>query len=181
MTIFEYLYGDVYYTDEYGNAYFDSCVDIDYELDEIPEIVNLGDHTYFMAKEDLDLYNQYDIKVDGISEDDLRFLHYTRRPYYQMRGRSVSREQAFDIIRRTDNFFNWDMETIGNRKEFVRCINFDNWLIMKNHYPKGYGWHSRGQCDHSEVANAEGVCRRMVLQVKSIPLSGPGNRDHKLG
>ena len=40
MTIFEYLYGDVYYTDEYGNAYFDSCVDIDYELDEIPEIVN---------------------------------------------------------------------------------------------------------------------------------------------
>ena len=44
MTIFEYLYGDVYYTDEYGNAYFDSCVDIDYELDEIPEIVNLGDH-----------------------------------------------------------------------------------------------------------------------------------------
>ena len=32
------------------------------------------------------------------------------------------------------------METIGNRKEFVRCINFDNWLIMKNHYPKGYGW-----------------------------------------
>ena len=47
MTIFEYLYGDVYYTDEYGNAYFDSCVDIDYELDEIPEIVNLGDHTYF--------------------------------------------------------------------------------------------------------------------------------------
>ena len=90
-----------------------------------------------MAKEDLDLYNQYDIKVDGVSEDDLRFLHYTRRPYYQMRGRSVSREQAFDIIRRTDNFFNWDMETIGNRKEFVRCINFDNWLIMKNHYPKG--------------------------------------------
>ena len=87
MTIFEYLYGDVYYTDEYGNAYFDSCVDIDYELDEIPEIVNLGDHTYFMAKEDLDLYNQYDIKVDGVSEDDLRFLHYTRRPYYQMRGR----------------------------------------------------------------------------------------------
>lgn len=85
MTIFEYLYGDVYYTDEYGNAYFDSCVDIDYELDEIPEIVNLGDHTYFMAKEDLDLYNQYDIKVDGVSEDDLRFLHYTRRPYYQMR------------------------------------------------------------------------------------------------
>ena len=140
MTIFEYLYGDVYYTDEYGNAYFDSCVDIDYELDEIPEIVNLGDHTYFMAKEDLDLYNQYDIKVDRVSEDDLRFLHYTRRPYYQMRGRSVSREQAFDIIRRTDNFFNWDMETIGNRKEFVRCINFDNWLIMKNHYPKGYGW-----------------------------------------
>ena len=101
MTIFEYLYGDVYYTDEYGNAYFDSCVDIDYELDEIPEIVNLGDHTYFMAKEDLDLYNQYDIKVDRVSEDDLRFLHYTRRPYYQMRGRSVSREQAFDIIRRT--------------------------------------------------------------------------------
>ena len=174
MTIFEYLYGDVYYTDEYGNAYFDSCVDIDYELDEIPEIVNLGDHTYFMAKEDLDLYNQYDIRVDGVSEDDLRFLHYTRRPYYQMRGRSVSREQAFDIIRRTDNFFNWDMETIGNRKEFVRCINFDNWLIMKNHYPKGYGWiHADGTVGANAITQKWPTMIELVTEwfykLKSFP------------
>ena len=38
MTIFEYLYGDVYYTDEYEAAAFDSCVDIDYELDEITKL-----------------------------------------------------------------------------------------------------------------------------------------------
>lgn len=140
MTIFEYLYGDIYCTDEYGNAYFDCCMDINYELEEIPEIVNLGNHIYFMAKEDLDHYNQYDIKIDAFIEEELEFLDYTRRPYYQMRGSSVSRQQAFDIIRRTDNFFSCYMERIGNRKDFIRCINFDNWLIMKNHWPQGYGW-----------------------------------------
>lgn len=64
---------------------------------------------------------------------------YVRRPYYRMRGKKILKEQAFDIIRRTDNFFD-EIKEIRWHDDFVGNINFDNWLIHKNHYPQGYGW-----------------------------------------
>ena len=70
------------------------------------------------------------------------FMEYeclARRPYYRMRGKPVTEEQAMDIIRRTDNFFSWDMRD-GMPKDYIGGMNFDNWLISKNHYPFGYGW-----------------------------------------
>lgn len=62
-----------------------------------------------------------------------------RRPYYRMRGKPVTEDQAFDIIRRTDNFFQ-DIDEIERYRDYIHCINFDNWLIHKNHHPRGYGW-----------------------------------------
>lgn len=32
------------------------------------------------------------------------------------------------------------IDEIGYHKDFVHTCNFNNWLIMKNHYPDGYGW-----------------------------------------
>lgn len=43
-----------------------------------------------------------DPEVAGINFD-------VRRPYFRMRGRPVTEEQAFDIIRRTDTFFRFDL------------------------------------------------------------------------
>ena len=64
----------------------------------------------------------------------------TRRPYFRMRGRPVTEEQAFDIIRRTDNFFRDDMDKyrlddlVGDR-----CV-LDNVLYSPNFYPHPRGW-----------------------------------------
>ena len=32
------------------------------------------------------------------------------------------------------------MDAINCHKDFIGSLNFDNWLIMQNHYPQGYGW-----------------------------------------
>lgn len=60
-----------------------------------------------------------------------------RRPGYQLRGRPVAPEQAFEIIRRTDNFFGWEC---GAGPDYLGSINFDSWWFHGNHYPAGYGW-----------------------------------------
>lgn len=87
-----------------------------------------------LSKEDYEKLNQYSVKVDG----DIDFDGNVRRPYYRMRGKPVTEEQALDIIRRTDNFFNGSV--ISRHEDWVGCYNFDNWLIERNHYPRGYGW-----------------------------------------
>lgn len=62
-----------------------------------------------------------------------------RRPYYRMRGKPVSEEQAFDLIRRTDNFF-CGMNVVRSLPDYVGSYNFDNWVLQQNHFPLGYGW-----------------------------------------
>lgn len=55
-----------------------------------------------------------------------------------MRGKTVTRGQAFELIRRTDNFFR-GINEIRRSGDFVSGTNFDNWLIFRKHYPRGYG------------------------------------------
>lgn len=134
MTIFDYLdTSEKFYKDETGNVYMDS-----YELQYLGCITELGDGTGFIPKDTFDKYCAYSITI----AQDQRFnrLNYVRRPYYRMRGKSVTREQAFDIIRRTDDFFSFELDCIAEQTEFVRNWNFNNWLIAKNHLPQGYGW-----------------------------------------
>ena len=50
----------------------------------------------------------------------------------------MTREQAFEIIRRTDTFFSWELHL--KNKDYLDSIHFNNWIILKNHYPAGYGW-----------------------------------------
>ena len=63
-----------------------------------------------------------------------------RRPYFRMRGKPVTEEQAFDIIRRTDNFFYWDL--YGYRLEGLVTDGFvlnNSWYCPKDH-PHIGGW-----------------------------------------
>ena len=64
-----------------------------------------------------------------------------RRPYFRMRGKPVTEEQAFDIIRRTDNFFRWDMRKY-NLEGFLVSDRFllDNLWYSPNFYPHPRGW-----------------------------------------
>ena len=142
MTIFEYLgkyHGATVYTDEYGNT----CLDGSPEIGEIIRgVVKLdadpttGIMTYLLPKEVNEKYSEIEIQI---ADEIKNGVEYVRRPYYRMRGVPVTREQAFELIRRTDNFFR-EIDSITKREEFTDCINFDNWLIEKNHYPQGYGW-----------------------------------------
>ena len=80
---------------------------------------------------------KYEIIVDeGVKEYDT----YVRRPYYRMRGKKVTEEQAFDIIRRVDNFFQFYTDAIQEHIDYIGSLNFDNWIFDKHHYPYQYGW-----------------------------------------
>lgn len=139
MTIFDFIlshYDVVFTRDECGNAYFEcnGCR----LLDELKDVVYIDYNTYFISKENYEKYAEIEITITD--DESIYGVYNTRRPYYRMRGVPVTQEQAFDIIRRTDNFFRFEIEAIHSHDDYIGCMNFDNWLIMKNHSPRGYGW-----------------------------------------
>lgn len=143
MTIFDYLKkncGVAIYTDEYGNTYMETK-EREYEkiISGAIEISNKADYdiVWLIPKEVYEKHSEIEIVITG--DESVNHVRNVRRPYYRMRGVPVTREQAFDIIRRTDNFFR-EIDSIRKKDEFIGCINFDNWLIEKNHLPQGYGW-----------------------------------------
>lgn len=142
MNILEYTFKgheDMLVLDEAGNLYIYCLGCFEDKVDYFRSFFQ-KDYGYteyiFIDKEKYERLMKFEIifprdkKIDEL---------YARRPYYRMRGKTVLKEQAFDIIRRTDNFL-FGIDKIRRHEEFVGNMNFDNWLINKNHYPKGYGW-----------------------------------------
>lgn len=144
MTIFDYLKKNcevAIYTDEYGNAYMETkeweygkiisgAIDISNKADEnivwlIPEVV-------------YEKHSEIEIVIAG--DESVDPVRNVRGPYYRMRGVPVTAEQAFDIIRRTDRFLNFYVSAVRSHEDYIGCVNFENCLIQKNHYPTGYGW-----------------------------------------
>lgn len=74
-----------------------------------------------------------------------------RRPYFWLRGKRVTEEQAFDIIRRTDRFFQWHMAT----EQTVDILHFPNWWFSRDHIPTHYGW-----CHPSGIIGLNGITDR---------------------
>ena len=142
MTIFDYLqkhYGANVYRDEAGNAYIDGLQETFlYGAIEAGRDISTDTVTYMLPKELFEKHSEIEIIIT--EDESINEIEGVRRPCYRMRGVPVTREQAFDLIRRTDNFFGFEIEAIENDDEFIGCLNFDNWLITKNHYPVGYGW-----------------------------------------
>lgn len=137
MKIFDYLiknFDEILYKDEYGNVYIENNP----EARLLAGVMEIDINTYMFPKELYEKYSEIEIIItDDESVDKIKTI---RRPYYRMRGVPVTSEQAFDIIRRTDNFFYFEIDAINYHDDFLGSINFDNWLIMKNHHPDGYGW-----------------------------------------
>lgn len=69
---------------------------------------------------------------------DVQIPDNVRRPYYRMRGRSVTQEQALEIIGKTDDFFN--SAEHGLQSTCVPSTHFRNVLINDNYVPKNFGW-----------------------------------------
>ena len=67
----------------------------------MPQLVQVGEREgYCLLKKDADRLKEYEIIIPEDVEEPV-----SRRPYYRMRGCPVSREQALELIRRTDNYF----------------------------------------------------------------------------
>lgn len=153
MNIFEAL-GLIKYLhkDEYGNVYFQGLEWQSVEcLNTISvKCIDFCEGLYFIDKETYEKYLEYQIEI----ENDVKYSGLARRPYYRMRGKSVTKEQAFDIIRRTDMFFGdiYLSDGIRGHSDFVGSLNFNNWLINRNHYPMGYGWvHTDGTIGSNSI------------------------------
>lgn len=144
MTIFDYLKkncGVTIYTDEYGNAYMETK-EREYEkiISGAIEISNKADENivWLIPEEVYEKHSEIEIVIAG--DESVNLVRNIRRPYYRMRGVPVTREQAFDIIRRTDRFFYFYVSAVCNHEDYIGCMNFDNCLIQEDHYPTGYGW-----------------------------------------
>lgn len=62
----------------------------------------------------------------------------TRRPYFRLRGKRVTEEQAFEIIRRTDRLSPWSDEPSCN--DHFTTGHFGNNWTRNNLYPSPFGW-----------------------------------------
>lgn len=87
-------------------------------------------------------YNGVAVYVD---EDVYDWDSKTRRPYYRLRGKRITEQQAFEVIRRTDTFFSWllhfdDCEDHYYHADCIASLNFNMWWFESSHYPGKYGW-----------------------------------------
>lgn len=83
-----------------------------------------------------------------IDEEVSNYSSFVRRPYFQLRGKRITEEQAFEVIRKTDRFFQWDM----NKVESIDIVHFPNWWLNRNHHPTHYGW-----CHPSGIIGLNGI------------------------
>jgi hypothetical protein len=86
-------------------------------------------------------YDDIEIIID---KDMDQYDSITRRPYYRLRGKPVSKEQAFEVIRRTDAIFRFDIK-LPYASDYIRTCHIRNWWFNRNHFPSDMGWiHSDG-------------------------------------
>ena len=104
------------------------------------DISNKADENivWLIPKEVYEKHSEIEIAIAG--DESVNPVRNVRGPYYRMRGVPVTAEQAFDIIRRTDRFLNFYVSAVRSHEDYIGCVNFENCLIQKNHYPTGYGW-----------------------------------------
>jgi hypothetical protein len=164
LNIFELINAPMTF-DDYGNVY------VDYELSGDLDMVMLEYITeekvsYFLPKEDYEILSKIKVTLFEDYKEVFSELSHTRRPYYRMRGRGIDEQQAFEIIRRTDNFFGMYVESIINGcSDYLGSYNFDNWLIMKNHFPQGYGWvHEDGTIGTNSITQKYPSLTEMIVE-----------------
>lgn len=72
----------------------------------------------------------------------------TRRPYFRLRGKRITEDQAFDIIRKTDSFLQYYVDEAAT----IPIVHFPNWWLSRNHIPTHYGW-----CHPNGIVGLNGI------------------------
>ena len=141
MNVFEYLTKESKnksYFDKVGNVYvdFDPAINgLWYFMDEGYPLDNKN-RCYFATKEVYEKYSKIDIT--SMNDIDESFWNI-RRPYFRLRGKPVTKQQAFDIIRRTDALLSY-IQVICESDKFISAINFNNNILEKGEFSNRYGW-----------------------------------------
>lgn len=92
---------------------------------------------FMYQKQITDKFKELTIKVDEECEE---YDTYVRRPYYRLRGKRITEEQALDIIRRTDDFVYFDTRNRCKKEDMVNLYHFRNFWLTQHHYPPFHGW-----------------------------------------
>ncbi len=134
--------------DESGNCYLSNSFTWNSILREISRTFFLNFTTWSLLT--ADQYQKLTAPEIIVDEEVREFKSFTRRPYYRMRGKKVTRDQASDIIRRVDNVFRSGTGAVQEHADYIGSMNFDSWIFDRHHYPRHYGWiHADGTvgCD----------------------------------
>ena len=172
MTIFDYLKkncGVAIYTDEYGNTYMETK---EWEYEKIIsgalEISNKGDDAFvwLIPEEVYEKHSEIEIVIAG--DESVNLVRNVRRPYYRMRGVPVTREQAFDIIRRTDRFFDYVSAVCNHKYPTVREF-IEEWYKLLYAFPYldliiAVTWWNEGPWGDETVSEEE-FCKEVAVGI----------------
>lgn len=137
MNIFEYLTRnckDKPYFDEAGNVYVDVQSGIDRHVRYFMQ--RIDEDCFFLTKEDYEKYAKIEISLANDIDDS---FYNVRRPYFRLRGKPVTREQAYEILRRVDRFFN-NIDSVYSHDDFIECLNFRSNVLPNRSYSDRWGW-----------------------------------------
>lgn len=115
-------------------------------------------------------YDDIEILID---EDMDEYGSVARRPYYRLRGKPISTEQAFEVIRRTDSIFRFGIQLPCN-SDYVETCHIKNWWLNKNHYPSDMGWiHSDGTVGGNGITDKYPEFGELVLDLVELVQAFP--------
>ena len=104
-----------------------------------------GDYTEELQYKYPDFYNWLEgLEIRFDDEKLMTYEFFARRPYYRVRGKRVTEEQAFEIIRRCDDSFDRSTSLVeyqyAENEIMVHHYHLASWLFDECHFPVGYGW-----------------------------------------
>ena len=98
------------------------------------------------------------------------YVTKTRRPYFRLRGKRVTEDQAFEIIRRTDRFFEEEIKQI----EALQILHFPNWWFNKDHFPTHYGWcHPNGVIGYNGITDKYPTLIELLCDIAELAFFFP--------
>ncbi len=113
------------------------------------------------------IYSENPVRIFVEDEIPPNWNAWTKYPYYQMRGKRITPEQAFDVISKTDRLF-WGYDfysDIDNRcfeEKYILSTNFHNdWFG----FDSKYGWvHPNGIIGINNTTSKYPTLREFVLE-----------------
>ena len=109
-----------------------------------------------------------------IEEDCLEYDPCARRPFYKLRGKSVTEEQAVEIIARTDEVFEFDLRKQRDSEKFISMTHIRNFWLVKDFFPPSHGWiHPSGLVGGNGITDKYPTFGQLMADVVDLKLAFP--------